>query len=392
VALTALVVAGFGLLLGVEPPIAFLVGAVVSSTDAAAVFSVLRGSNVRLKERTGATLEVESGLNDPLAMFLTVIATELTLGTVAGAREIGLLLATQIVFGVAGGVLFGWLGRLLLRSVHLPVAGLYPVLTIAIAFVAFGAPTLAGGSGFLSVYLAGIVLAAGPLPYRAGVRRVHDALAWLLQIMMFLLLGLLVFPSRLVPMMPIGIVLALVLAFVARPLAVGAVLALFRLGRNERIFISWVGLRGAVPIILATYPVLRGVPAGDQVFHLVFFAVLVNSFLPGATVSAVAHWLGLARPTPPAPDASVEVVSLRDFPGEFGWYAVSPVLLVAGARIADLSLPEDCVIALVVRGSEIVTPRGPTILEAGDQLCIFATPASRPFLHLLFGGAAEAET
>ena len=389
VALTALVVAGFGVLFGLAVPIALLVGAVVSSTDAAAVFAVLRSSNVRLKERTGAILEAESGLNDPLAMFLTVVATELTLGRFGGAREIGLFCATQLGVGVAAGIAFGWLGRRLLRTVRLPVAGLYPVLTVAIAFVSFGVPTLLGGSGFLAVYLCAIGLAAGPLPYRAGVRRVHDALAWLLQIMMFLLLGLLVFPSRLMPAMPVGIGLALVLAFVARPLATLTILAPFRLPWNERLFISWIGLRGAVPIVLATYPVLRGVPGAGEVFHLVFFIVLVNSFLPGATVSWFARVLGLARDVAPSPAATVEVVSLRDFPGDFGWYRVSPASAVANSYVRDLSLPEGCLVSLVVRGDEILTPKGSTLLEPGDQLCIFVTPESSPFLQLLFGDVGE---
>jgi cell volume regulation protein A len=174
--------------------------------------------------------------------------------------------------------------------VRLSVAGLYPVLTVGVAFAAFGLPTVVDGSGFLAVYIAAMVLASGSIPYRAGVRRVHDALAWLAQILMFLMLGLLVYPSRLVPMLPGGLLLGLALAFVARPAAVLLTLLPFRFRLRERFFIAWVGLRGAVPIILAMYPVLRGVPDGEGIFHLVFFVVVLNSLLPGATVA----WLAAA--------------------------------------------------------------------------------------------------
>jgi cell volume regulation protein A len=387
VLLTAAVVAGVGIGLGLPPALACLVGAVVSSTDAAAVFSVLRSSGVRLKHSTAATLEVESGLNDPMAMFLTLLATELLLASGAGIGETLGLFAQQLVLGAAGGVGAGLLGRFTLHVVSLPAAGLYPVVTLAVAFLSFGVSTLLGGSGFLAVYLAGIVLAGGSLPYRAGVRRVHDSLAWLAQIVMFVLLGLLVFPSRLLPNLGLGLALALTLAFLARPLAVLAVLAPFRPPWRESLFVSWVGLRGAVPIVLATYPVLRGIPSGDELFHLVFFAVVVNALVPGATVGLAARWLGISRAAAPHPVASVELVSLREFPGEFVWYFVHPVSAVAGACVRDLSLPEGSLVALIVRGESLVVPRGDTSLEPGDQVCAFVTPEARGLLDLLFGAA-----
>jgi len=239
VALTALLVAAVGLLLDLSPSIAILVGAVVSSTDAAAVFAVLRGSGIRLKEKTGAVLEVESGLNDPMAFFLTFIATEVILGT----QTIGLhtlwLLFLQVGIGLLGGIGFGLGGRVLLRAVHLPAAGLYPVLTVAIAFAAFGATTLLEGSGFLAVYLTAVIFADAPLPYRAGIRRVHDGLAWLAQISMFLVLGLLVFPSQIWPLVTVGTILATALAFVARPLAVLLTLCPFVFSWREDC--SWPG-------------------------------------------------------------------------------------------------------------------------------------------------------
>ena len=389
VCLTALVVAGVGILLGLPVPLALLTGAVVSSTDAAAVFSILRSSGVRLARSTSATLEVESGLNDPMALFLTVVATEVALGTSQGAADFGLIFLQQAVVGVVVAAVIGFGGRWILRVVRLPAAGLYPVLTVALAFLAFGVTTLLDGSGFLAVYLAAILLAAAPIPYKSGVRRVHDALAWLAQILMFVMLGLLVFPSRLLPTTLNGIALAAALAFLARPLAVFAVLAPLRMPWREQIFVAWVGLRGAVPIVLATYPVLRGVPEGDQIFHLVFFVVLVNSLIPGATVAWLARRLGIAGTPKRAAAASVELVSLRELPGEFRWYLVSAASAVAGTHVRDLSVPEGCVVTLVVRGTEVIAPRGSTALLPGDEVCVFAIPSSRPLLDLLFGGALD---
>jgi potassium/hydrogen antiporter len=390
VLLTALGVAAAGLALGLDPALALLIGAVVSSTDAAAVFSILRSSNIHLKQSTGATLEVESGLNDPMAFFLTMLTTELVLGSESEPLEMAIAFTRQLVLGVAGGVAMGYAGRLMLRVVQLPAAGLYPALTVALAFLAFGLPTLLDGSGLLSVYLSSIILASGPLPYRAGVRRVHDALAWLCQILMFVFLGLLVFPSRLLPALETGFVLALALAFVARPLAVLPVLMMFRMAWVERLFIAWIGLRGAVPIVLAVYPVLRGVPAGDEIFHLVFFVVLLNSAVPGATVPWLARRMGLARAPQIQVPASVELVSLREFAGDFSWFTVADASAVAGAYLRDLPLPDGCVVTLLLRDKQVIAPRGATQLQAGDQICIFAVAGCERLLGLLFGADPDA--
>lgn len=389
VVLTAAFMTGFGLILGLAPPIALLVGAVFSSTDAAAVFSVLRGSGVRLRETTGAILEVESGLNDPIAVFLTIVATEFALGASTSPGEVGLLFVRQIALGGATGLAFGYAGRAVLPRMQLPAAGLYPVVTLALAFLSFSAATLMEGSGFLAVYATGILVATGPMPYRAGVRRVHDALAWLSQILMFALLGLLVFPSQLLPVAGVGFALAVALAFVARPLAVWPVLALLGSPRSEQLFVSWVGLRGAVPIILAVFPVVRGVQGGAELFHIVFFIVLVSSLVPGATVVWLARRLGLAAVQRPAPQAHVELVSRRDLPGEFVWYHVDPVSAVAGTDLRTLALPEGCLVTLIERGQNLVVPKGSTRLEPGDHVCVYVLPAEGALLNLLFGGPED---
>jgi potassium/hydrogen antiporter len=270
---------------------ALLLGAIVSSTDAAAVFSVLRGTGTQLREKVGTTLEVESGLNDPMAVILTLALTEsLVSGAPLGWSTLGEVALQLGVGTVLGGVL-GMAAARLVQRVSFPVAGLVPVVTVAFALFTFGLTTLLHGSGFLAVYLAGIALGRGTVPDRVGLLRVHDGLAWLAQVSMFLVLGLLVFPSRLGAVAIPGTILALVLAFVARPLVVTACLLPFRYAWRERLYVGWVGLRGAVPIILATFPVLARVPGSEQLFDIVFFAVVVSGVLPGATVSRVSRWL-----------------------------------------------------------------------------------------------------
>jgi cell volume regulation protein A len=249
-----------------------------------------------------------------------------------------------------------------------------------------------GGSGLLAVYLAGVVLGEGRIPYRPGIVRVHDALAWLSQLAMFLMLGLLVFPTQLWSVADEGLLLAFVLAFLARPIAVLVSLVPFRLAWRERFFISWVGLRGAVPIILATYPVLRGVPRANEVFNVVFFVVLMNSLIPGATVAAIARRLKLTESTRRPPPASIEMISLRDYPGEFRWHQVSPPAAVAGAAVRDLPLPQDCVLTVVLRGDQVVPPRGDTVLLPGDDVCVFSTREHSALLNLLFGNVDEGDT
>jgi potassium/hydrogen antiporter len=281
------------LLADVSWTFALLLGAIVSSTDAAAVFSVLRGSGTRLRERVGSTLEVESGLNDPMAVILTLALTEsLVTGAPLGWRTLGAV-ALQLAVGGLLGALLGTAAARLVRSVQLSSAGLVPVLTVGCALLTFGLTTFAHGSGFLAVYLAGMAVGRERLPDRSGLLRVHDGLAWLAQVAMFLMLGLLVFPSRLGAVAVPGTVLALVLAFVARPLVVNLCLLPFRYSGKERLYVGWVGLRGAVPIILATFPVLAQVPGSDTLFNLVFFAVVVSGLLPGATVARVSRWLGV---------------------------------------------------------------------------------------------------
>jgi cell volume regulation protein A len=369
---------------------ALLLGAVVSSTDAAAVFAVLRGSGLQLKRRVGVTLEVESGINDPVAVILTTVLTQnlLTPGSAAGLR-IPLEILVQLTVGAAVGAGVGYGGRHLLSRLSLPTGGLYPVMTLSLGLLAFGVATLVHGSGFLAVYLAGLLLGNGPLPYRSGLLRVHDALAWLSQVGMFLILGLLVYPSRLLEAAGVGLAIAVLLAFVVRPLVVALCLLPFRYPRREVLYIGWVGLRGAVPIVLATFPVLAGAPGAERLFDLVFFIVVANALVPGATVAWVTQKLGLQSKEPPAPQAVLAIESRQPLQGELMSFYIDEALVVTGMPLEELPLPDGAAVTLIVRKDSLVPPKPSTKLEPGDHVHVIASPEDRGFIQLMFGRPEE---
>ena len=377
-------------LAGMPLPEALLLGAVVSSTDAAAIFTVLRGSGINLKCRVVTTLLVESGLNDPLAMILTTVLTHNLVAPIPLLDwVVPAEIILQIAVGLAIGVAVGRGGGELLRRVRLPSGGLYPVFTLSLALVSFSAATLLHGSGFLAVYVAGVVLGNGHLPYRTGVTRVHDAVAWLSQIMMFLLLGLLVIPSRLAAVAPLGLALALFLVIVARPAVVAACLAPFAYTRRDILFVGWAGLRGAVPIVLATYPVMAAAPGAQRIFDLVFFIVLVSALLQGGTIRRVTRILGLESTEAPAPPAVLEIESAQPLRGELLSFYIDPALGMEGEAIGNLPFPPGSAATLIVRGQELIAPRGNTVLHAGDHVYVLTPPDERAFVQLMFGRPEE---
>jgi cell volume regulation protein A len=389
VVLTALAIAVPAHWWGLAWPQALVLGGVVSSTDAASVFAVLRGSGLQLKRRVGTTLELESGLNDPVAVILTVtLSTALAAGGAGGAVEwgrIALEIGVQLAVGTALGVGIGYGGRELLRRNPLPSGGLYPALSLALALLGYGVTTLLHGSGFLAVYLAGMILGNAHLPYHTGLLRVHDALAWLAQIGMFLVLGLLVFPSGLFEVAGIGLGLALILAIVVRPAIVALCLVPFRYRWRETLYIGWVGLRGAVPIVLATYPVLVGAPGADRIFNLVFFIVVVNALIPGGTVAWVTRRLGLQASEPPAPQAVLALESRLPLEGELMSFYIDEALVVAGIPLEELDFPEGSSVMLIVRGNRLVPPKGSTTLRAGDHVYLVTQAEDKPLMQLMFG-------
>jgi len=272
-----------------------LLGAIISSTDAAAVFSVLQTSKIRLRERLTSLLELESGCNDPMAVFLTLDLTILLTTPHASVASLVLLFFKEMGIGALCGLLIGKGASLLIPRLHLEVEGLYPVLTIALALFVYGLTAVLGGSGFLAVYLAGMVLGSTLKEVRA-LNRFHDGLAWLMQIALFITLGLFVFPSHLPPIIISGLLLAGFLIFVARPVSVLISLVFDRMSIGEKLFVSWMGLRGAVPIVLATFPLLAGFSKASLFFNLIFFIVLTSVLLQGLSLTPVAKLLGVIVP------------------------------------------------------------------------------------------------
>lgn len=391
VAGTAAVLALIGRLLGLSWTEALLIGVIVSSTDAAAVFAVLRGGSLRVKERVRSTLEVESCVNDPMAVILTVTLID-TIGAGApGGGAAGFLsrlaveVPLQLVIGAGAGVGVGLLTRWTLHHVRLSTAGLYPVITLASAFIAFGAATLAAGSGFLAVFACGAVLGNGALPFRAGLTRVHDAVAWMGQVSMFLMLGLLVFPSQLLPVAGVGLLLGLGLALVARPLVVTLCLLPFGWPAREIGYVAWVGIRGAVPIVLATFPVMAQIPGAERIFHVVFFIVVVSAIFPGASIVPLTRRLGLVDDDPPPPDAALEVHSRRHLGGSIFIYRIHPAVAACDALLSELRFPEGGSVLLVLRGDELMPARGGTRLQANDFVYVYCRPQDEAAIGLLLG-------
>lgn len=385
VAATAGLVAVAAHALGFSWPEGLLLGAMTSSTDAAVVFSVLRDSGVHIKKSLSATLEMESGLNDPMAVILTIALTRNLFGEQAIGWHTLLQIPLEIGVGTAFGFALGFVGRQLLMHARLAAGGLYPVLTLALASLAFGLPTLFHGSGFLAVYVASVILGNGQIPYRSSLMHVHNSVAWLAQIAMFLLLGMLVFPSQLIKVAPAGLAIGLFLALVARPLATVLCLGPFRYPMRDIAYISWVGLRGAVPIILATYPIMAQGLGAQQLFDVVFFVVVVNAFVPGGTVPRITRWLGLELKQPPPAPAVLEINATQLLAGDVMSFYIEPSTLACETPISDLPFPTGSAVLLAVRGQELLAPKGNTALKPGDHVYVFCRPKDKQLIQMMFG-------
>jgi len=386
VVITGAIIAGGAHLFGMGWSEACLIGAIVSSTDAAAVFSVLRASGVHLKKRVGLTLELESGLNDPLAVILTALVIQFINDRAnVSAANVALSVLMEVAVGGAIGILVGIGARRLLVKFPLRPSGLYPAFTVGVACLAYAVPTLLHGSGFLGVYVAGIALGEGALPYRNSVERVHDSLAWLCQIGMFLVLGLLVFPSRVVAVAPIGLGVGLLLAFVARPIAVALCLTPFRYRVREVAYVGWVGLRGAVPIVLATLPVIANVPGATRVFDVVFFIVVINAALQGTSVPWVTRKLKAEAAEPAPASAVLSIEGHREFSTLIHSYFIDELLPVAGLSLAETPIPANSAVMMIVRGKTLIAARGDAVLTPGDHVYLLVAPEDTPMVQLMFG-------
>lgn len=372
-------------ILGVSLLHGLLLGSIVGSTDAAAVFSVLRMGGIALPKRLQATLEVESGLNDPMAIFLTLGCIQLLLPNGASSpAELFELFARQMTIGAVVGLVGGYVTSWVVNRINLDIGGLYPILVSAFALITFGMAAHFQGSGFLAVYLAGIVVGNGRLVFKRGILLFHDALAWLSQITMFVVLGLLVFPTRLVAVTWQGLAVAVVLCLVARPLAVVASLLPFRFNVRELGLLSWVGLKGAVPITLATFPLLAGVTDAALLFNVTFFVVVVSALVQGWTLPHVAEKLGLLLKAEAAPPVSLEISSLRYFEGDIVDYTVGSDSRAAGKQVRELALPDGVVIAMIARKQQLIPPQGLTRIEPGDHVIIVLRPDVGALVNQVF--------
>ncbi|MHB0775348.1 potassium/proton antiporter [Halomonas sp. WWR20] len=373
---------------GLSPIEGLLVGAIVGSTDAAAVFSMLSGQGVNLNERVGATLEIESGTNDPMAIFLTITLAEMLIGQTTGVVGTLIRFVSQFGIGLLVGVGGGWLVAKLLRWLDL-APGLYSLLALAMGFFIFGLTGLIGGSGFLAIYLAGLMIGNQPGRHLEFILPVHDGLAWLSQIGLFLVLGLLVTPSEMIDYALPGVILALILIFIARPLAVLLFLKpFFKFRWRESLFISWVGLRGAVPIVLAIFPVITGVENAALYFNVAFFVVLFSLLLQGSTLAPMARWLRVEIPPRTTPERRGLLGILPENDYEMFVYTVENDAL-ENVPIRLLRFPSGALISAMFRQHAMLHPKGSTQLRLNDVICVIGRGGDLPALNRLFNGEAK---
>ena len=361
-----------------------LLGAVVSSTDAAAVFSVLRSKQTSLRGNLQPLLELESGSNDPMAVFLTIGLIQLILKTETSAVSIFLHFVFQMGFGAILGLSLGKGMVVIVNRLKFSSEGIYPVFGLAFATLIYGATAAIGGSGFLAVYVAGIVVGNSEFVHKKGLLRFFDGLAWLSQITMFLTLGLLVFPSHIVPVMGIGLLISGFLMLVARPLSVFLSLSFSGFRLKERAFVSWVGLRGAVPVILATFPLLAGLPDAEMIFNVVFFIVLTSALLQGWSIPTVARILNVDAPIRKQRKYPIEFAPLEGVDTELIDLIVPFRSAVAGRPIVELGMPADSLIVLISRDKDFLVPSGGTILQEGDTVLVLVNKGNLPAVRSIF--------
>ena len=345
-----------------------LVGAAIAATDSAAIFAVLRRST--LEKRLARSLEGESGMNDPVALLLVIGLIEWIQKPDYGAADMLGLLALKLGLGIAIGLALGWLAVRILGRISLPTDGIYPVATIAIAGLAYGLAEVAHGSGLLAVYLTALALGTANIPAKRAVVSFHEGLGWVSQIALFILLGLLIFPSELGDIALKGIALSAALIFVARPIAAFVATALAPMNVRERLMLGWAGLRGATPIWLATFPVVAGIRSGDEEFAIVFFVVVSSTLIQGASFEPLARRLGLTTDEPALPKRLLESGRIRELGGDVIAYRLPENAAAAGHRVRELELPREALVNVIVRDGHAIPPRGSTQLQGGDELHI----------------------
>jgi cell volume regulation protein A len=349
-----------------------LLGSIVASTDAAAVFSILRTRKLGLKGHIRPTLELESGSNDALAYLLTITLIYIIKSGDISPGTLAVKFLQQMVVGAIAGFSLGKLMIYILNRIRLEAEGLYPVLVLALIFFTFSFTDIIGGNGFLAVYLAALVLGNSDFIHKKSLIRFYDGQAWLMQIVMFLTLGLLVFPSQILPISGIGVLISIFLMFVARPAGVFLSLIFFRVNIREKLFISWVGLRGAVPIVFATYPLIEGISNASMIFNLVFFISVSSVLLQGSTLALVARWLKVTVPEKVKRRFPVDLELSDTIKSELLEIEIPEHSKAVDKPIVKLGFPHTASIVMLKRDNKYIMPKGSTVLEGGDKLFILA--------------------
>ena len=352
----------------------FLLGAIVSSTDAAAVFTILRSQSVGLRGRLQPLLEFESGSNDPMAVFLTIFMIGMLKGTQLSYLHMIPDFLKEMFFGALVGFVIGKSVPWVFNKLKLSYDGLYHVLGIGTVLLTYGISGWVGGNGFLAVYVAGIIIGNSDFLYKNSLVKFHDGISWLMQIVMFLALGLLVFPSRLPGVIIPGMMLALFLMFIARPVAVFISSIGSEFSFEQKLFLSWVGLRGAAPIVLATFPMIAGYQDSDRIFNLVFFIVLSSVMVQGRSLMFVASKLGLNKRVAPRTRSPLEFERTEAMQSDMSEIEIPPFSPAIGKKVAELSLPADTLILLIRRNQRFIVPKGNTVIEPSDCLMVLAEP------------------
>ena len=347
-----------------------LLGSVVSATDAAAVFSILRSKGIGLKGYLQPVLELESGSNDPMAYFLTITLTGIIASGKFDTWNFLFLLVKGFLIGGVMGYCMGRISHWIINNIKLGSDGLYPVLVLGLAMFTYSATHIIGGNGFLAIYLSALVLGSRDFIHKRSLLKFYDGQAWLMQIILFLTLGLLVFPSRVIPLMPIGLLIAAFLMFIARPAGVFIGLAFSKTSIRSKLFISWVGLRGAVPIVFATYPMIAGLDKAGMIFNLVFFISITSVLLQGTTLPIMAKWLRVTEQPPIAPGK--ETADIVPANNEIKIVTLNSDSAVVGKKIVDLHFPSSTYITLIKRNDQYIQPTGADRLMAGDRLLVLS--------------------
>lgn len=346
-----------------------LLAATMSSTDSASVFSLLRSQRMNLKENLRPMLELESGSNDPMAYMLTIVLIQIiSSGSELSLAVVGRDLLVQFLIGGSVGYAFGRFAVWLVNRINLSNSSLYPILLLSIVFATFTITDLLKGNGYLAVYIAGVIVGNARLVYRKEINTFMNGLTWLFQIIMFLSLGLLVNPHEMFDIAAVALLIGLFMIVIARPVSVFACLLPFRnISNKARLFVSWVGLRGAVPIIFATYPVIAGIEGSQQLFNIVFFITLLSLVVQGMSISSFARWLHLDLPEEKeGNEFGVELPDEIDTKLED--MTLTTEMLAGGNRLKDMNIPKGSLVMLVKRGNEFIIPNGQVELHAGDKL------------------------